>query len=1569
MNFINDNIKNIIKKGIDELYINLKIDDKQILYKYTTKLIEFLSLQYNFKNSDSDYEYQFIQNDYKDIKWLSTLLLPFLNVSQNQLTSFNDMYKKKYNETSDINKEEPKYIYTNLQYNRCDRRLKDEVVLSEEINFNEEHLKQNFALLLKSLLICSNKLYVNWINIIPYTGINFDTSNLFLSTYDLFINNKLNDINIIDFVNNDTQSDDVKKKIGSLYIGDIYNTLRTYLYEEIKNIKFLIFDLMIIQTKKLDSALPILNEFFYYDNKYILHFALQNISWDNLEESNKIIFSKKLDKLFYAFLYDEELRIDNPEAFESAISFYNIAKLSIKRLVKGMIINFDNKYRNRKNVIDSGYIEINANMTEEELDELDEDYDFSNIEQTIKSIKPEMMYNFLKEILQEFKTTFYSIQLLNDNKTEIADVGFFTKKYSLKNLYNFAKSLSHITIKKKYIILNRNWISLTNEEKKIILDRLNNVPKILDWFNITRYIKSLIDLGYIEPQKKINKSILETNEDIYNSIRTDIIRIVFEILIYKGILSKFIINREVSDKSLMNTDNISKYIAAKLKSKYFIQSDSNEYYLNANYYLTDLPYKYSGNYFDIVSDNGWYSMDPMEWVSQLGFTHHFINNRVLYVSGATGVGKSTHIPKLYLYYLKAIDYKSFGSVVCTQPRKTPTEKNADQVSYQMGVHIINKQNELQDSDNGADFSDYYYVQMQHKDKSHIKNNKHLVLKFITDGTLLQQFKELPPVFKRVNYSNKDNKQIKNITPDNLYDIVIIDEAHEHNKNMDMLLSVMRLFTYHNPSIRFVILSATLDEDEPNYRRYYRAINDNMKFPYDLSLKQYQLDRINIDRRYHISPPGAGTRFTVGEYYDDKTDIISLIKKLIKTQKGDILVFQPGESDIIKLIEELNKTIDSNWIALPFYSNMNDDKKNFIQNIDDELVNLKIDRTLNFNDIKNIYEGNNSYTNFILISTNIAEASITIRKLYYVIDTGTRKSNYYDYKRRNNRLLTTTISETSRVQRKGRVGRTGPGDAYFLYKKGITTNNKTPFEISISNVGLDLYSLMRNNNEEEKFDITKYKILKLLFETGDGIYDYIGNSTQNNYDFRDYLPEYYDTGYNINDIKDEYGKFYIIHPDELNLIRNIYGNVVGFNTTGLEYLNKKTGKFKSKKMESYFEDYDTMKYIDNDTKTELGINMTEMCEKLKLDSIPYARTLIYGLLLDEHTSHKYNDLMIGISILNSLNGDITKFLKRDLSDNLIIHTILGNNKDSDIEVIIDKIKQILEYISINKLLNFVDDILNGEIQFEKVKNIDRKKLKDIYINHIDYEDDDDNDIKREKLIDKLAENTYKKILKTNIGNKIDYICDKLEINEDIIKKDFIRTYIKIKENISHFFYTDSRGKNYVSFIEKYKRIYFSKNYNHYDLMKLSFMLSQPYNICLNILQTNGFLTLYNPTAENIINLGNMKTIDKNNKKKYMLTTFINDRFIRDYVFFDQYNGVRDSISVLFNINIKIIKDLDLFRNIYNKHRLSEITERYSTKINNFLEKLDNERKLKLKLSKDYDKIIGAQQSYNKILMDL
>jgi hypothetical protein len=201
------------------------------------------------------------------------------------------------------------------------------------------------------------------------------------------------------------------------------------------------------------------------------------------------------------------------------------------------------------------------------------------------------------------------------------------------------------------------------------------------------------------------------------------------------------------------------------------------------------------------------------------------------------------------------------------------------------------------------------------------------------------------------------------------------------------------------------------------------------------------------------------------------------------------------------------------------------------------------------------------------------------------------------------------------------------------------------------------------------------------------------------------------------------------------------------------------------------------------------------------------------------------------------------------------------------------------------------------------------------------------------------------------------------------KTFINTYIKLKENISHFFYTDLKDKNYSLFINKYKKIYFEKNYNHYDIIKLSFLLSQPYNIALNILQTNGYITLYSPIANSIINLGTTKTVDKNGNKQYIKSTYINDRYTRDYIYFDQFNSVTDSISILYNVNINMINELNLFRNIYNKDKIRETVQKHNIKLKSFIEKLDNERKLKLKLSKDYDKIIGAQHAYNKLLIDL
>ena len=85
--------------------------------------------------------------------------------------------------TTDINVNDGsvKYLFTNLQYGRC---IRDEEI--KEIKFNEEHLRDNCDLLVQTILESSHKLYVNWMNIIPITEDDIDTSQLYINTFNLF---------------------------------------------------------------------------------------------------------------------------------------------------------------------------------------------------------------------------------------------------------------------------------------------------------------------------------------------------------------------------------------------------------------------------------------------------------------------------------------------------------------------------------------------------------------------------------------------------------------------------------------------------------------------------------------------------------------------------------------------------------------------------------------------------------------------------------------------------------------------------------------------------------------------------------------------------------------------------------------------------------------------------------------------------------------------------------------------------------------------------------------------------------------------------------------------------------------------------------------------------------------------------------------------------------------------------------------------------------------------------------------------------------------------------------------
>jgi len=1196
--FFNNDFDSILNINvISSLYPELIQPHKMILLKYLKQLILLISMVYNFESNQNDFMYELTQNDYQDLKWLLSHLLPHLE-SEKSITSFENMYNAKKKDT-DINNSSPKYKFTNLQYGRC---IRGETL--KEIEFNEEHIENNFKLLVSSIIESSHKLYVNWMDVLPITLGNFRKTKLFENTLSLFESKKLQEFD----QNNLVYSLDNIKRLHSIQISDIYNIFRNYLYEDIIPLKLLIYDLVDVRNNTLIPAILFLKHFF----EDCMNDMLSDTLWLSTSDANKILFEQKLNKLYQHGTMEIELSVNY--IIDGDNKSYALAAISIQRLVKAMCITFDNNYRLQPNVIRSGYKEISVKIEDENVvddEKVYDDYSIENLSQQLETIKPQFMYDHLRKLIQKLKYTFYGTVLFDIKKEKIEDGLIFTnisnKKYkvlrqvTLKNIYNFAKSLSRYQKGKEYLLYPKHWKSLEKEEKDEILKRLNgSYANSEKWFNIKRYIRYILKALNRDGEPQI---VDKYNVELYMFITEQaMIEMIFQTMITKGVLSELKPNKELTDKSI-TTRSDRRAIVSKMDPKIFSMEEENPY-TTAYSYLTELPYIYSGNIPE-ANKSAWFSLYALDWCSQIGFVHKYINQRVTYMTGATGVGKSTQVPKLYMYYLKAIDYNSMGKVVCTQPRKAPTKNNADQVSKELGVPIFN------DNIN----SDYYYVQMQHKTQQHVAQVTHLSLKYITDGTLVQEFKNASPLLKKIM---DDKGTMSNA---NLYDIIIIDEAHEHGKNMDQLLTLMRDFAYYNPSIKLVILSATMDDDEPVYRRYYRDINDNQKFPIDCRIRYDNLDRVNIDRRYHISPVGLGTTHKIEETYLDGANVVDIVKSLVREGlKGDILVFQPGEGDIVKLVQELNDATPDDVIALPFYSGLNDKKREFIETIDDNFTKLHISKRDNFATAKDLSSGGYNYKNCIICATNIAEASITIRRLYYVIETGTRKALMYSYTKRGGKLVTMNISESSRLQRKGRVGRTGPGHVYYIYKKGLMENNKILFEFSTGNISDSIFSSIQTSTEENIItipELLKNKILKEqfynLFSTAKGYNNYKGNPNHYDYDYENkYEPQLFETGYDSDTLYDANGMFYIVHPEELYLERDLMGRIKGSTKNDVIY-DKYSNKIVSFKMDSFFEDLFMKKYLDKNNnkffKTEFGKVINEINQTFAFED-PAIPQMIY-----------------------------------------------------------------------------------------------------------------------------------------------------------------------------------------------------------------------------------------------------------------------------------------------------------------------------------------------------------------------
>ena len=242
---ITPDIEQIIKLNVIlKQYPKLNLIHKELLYKYFSKVVEVFLLVNNYNTSNKDaYLHEFIQNDSQSLRWLCSFLLPYIDVPTNNITSFDEIYTKKSTSitSSSLTDIGPTYIYSNIQYGRC---IRGDTPI--ELLFDDEHLRQNALLLCSSIIESSNKLYTNWMDLMPYTMDNYMKSDLYKNTNNIIEGNTLQDTItdvLFEKISSSTLTDSDKKVFGSIYIGDIYMCVRNYLYEDIKNIKLLIYDM------------------------------------------------------------------------------------------------------------------------------------------------------------------------------------------------------------------------------------------------------------------------------------------------------------------------------------------------------------------------------------------------------------------------------------------------------------------------------------------------------------------------------------------------------------------------------------------------------------------------------------------------------------------------------------------------------------------------------------------------------------------------------------------------------------------------------------------------------------------------------------------------------------------------------------------------------------------------------------------------------------------------------------------------------------------------------------------------------------------------------------------------------------------------------------------------------------------------------------------------------------------------------------------------------------------------------------------------------------------------------
>jgi ATP-dependent helicase HrpA len=362
------------------------------------------------------------------------------------------------------------------------------------------------------------------------------------------------------------------------------------------------------------------------------------------------------------------------------------------------------------------------------------------------------------------------------------------------------------------------------------------------------------------------------------------------------------------------------------------------------------------------------------------------DHQVVVVAGETGSGKTTQLPKICLDLGRGIH----GMIGHTQPRRIAARSVAERIAEELGTQV----------------GDAVGYAVRFTDRV----SDTTLVKVMTDGILLAEIQR-----DRLLYR---------------YDTLIIDEAHERSLNIDFLLGYLHQLLPRRPDLKLVLTSATIDPHrfaahfggapviEVSGRTYpveirYRPLNEPVvgddgeddADPADLPRSRPRSTTTLNTATLNTTTPDTSVR---QEPRDQVQGVLDTVRELSAEGPGDILVFLSGEREIRDTADALQGERLRHTEILPLYSRLSAAEQH------------------------RVFAPHTGRR--IVLATNVAETSLTVPGIRYVIDPGTARISRYSHRLKVQRLPIEPVSQASARQRAGRCGRVADGICIRLYSE-------------------------------------------------------------------------------------------------------------------------------------------------------------------------------------------------------------------------------------------------------------------------------------------------------------------------------------------------------------------------------------------------------------------------------------------------------------------------------------------------------------------------------------------------------